>query len=173
MCSLQVLVQTIPLRNKLLLPLPKAMFLNLDLLSEPLSKSLLLLLKLGIVELPWSCFAKLPSFHLLSSVNLVVVFFRGVNEVKHVSANKDRAKLPEITVILVLDFSDTPGILATLDNPSVRRLDILFGADDGEWHGSHQTTCVLGSLLVILLNWWLIDLDSLIFDDIANLGRLA
>jgi len=32
---------------------------------------------------------------------------------------------------------------------------------------------MLGSLLVILFNWWLINLDSLVFDDVADLDKLA
>jgi len=48
---LEVLVEAVPLGDELLLPLPEALLLDLDLLGKALAESLFLLLEFGVVEL--------------------------------------------------------------------------------------------------------------------------
>ena len=166
---LEILVETIALGNELLLPLPEALFLDLDLLSKPLAQRLFLLLELGVVELPGAGLAKLARLHLLGTVGLVVQLLGGVDEVKHVSADEDRPELLEIAVVLVLHLSNTPRVLTTLDDAAIVRLDILFRADHSERHGGNQAAGVLGRGLVILLDRRLINLDVLGLDDGTDL----
>lgn len=170
---LQILVETVALGNELLLPLPETLLLDLDLLGEPLSESLLLLLILGVVELSWAGFSKFAGLHLLCAVCLIVKLLGGVDEVEHVSANQDGSELLEVTVILVLNFGDTPRVLATLDNAAVAGLDVLLGSDDSERHGGHQTAGMLGGGLIVLLNWRLVDLDALGLDDSSDLTSVS
>lgn len=69
---LEILVETVALGDELLLPLAETLFLDLDLLGETLSESLLLFLELGVVELSGTSLAELAGLHLLSAVSLVV-----------------------------------------------------------------------------------------------------
>lgn len=163
--ALQILVKAVTLADELLLPLSESVLLDLDLLSESLPQALFLFLELGVVELPWSGLSELPGLHLGCTVGFVVLFFGGVDQVKHVCSDQDRAKLLEVAVVLIFDFRDTPGVLAAFDNAAITGLDVLLGANDCKRHGCHQTACMLGSGLVILLNWWGIDLNSLRLDD--------
>ena len=165
----EVLVETVALGNELLLPLPEALLLDLDLFCEALAESLLLFLELGVVELPWAGLAELASLHLLSAVSLVVKLLCCVDKVQHVGADKDRTELLEVAVFLVLDLGNTPRVLTTLDNTSIAGLNILLGTNNGKGHGGHQAAGVLCGSLVILLNRWLIDLDTLSFDDGTDL----
>ena len=48
---LEILVETVALGDEVLLPLPEASLLHLDLLGEALAKCLLLLLELGVLDL--------------------------------------------------------------------------------------------------------------------------
>jgi len=132
---LQVLVETVPLGDELLFPLPEPSLLLLDLLGEPLPQILLLLLELGVIELPRTSLTELASLHLLRTVGLVVLLFGGVDQVQHMSADQDAPQLLEIAVVLVLDLGDSPGILAALDDTTVRGLDVLLTTNDSEWHG--------------------------------------
>jgi hypothetical protein len=166
---LQVLVETVALGDELLLPLSEALLLDLDLLGEPLAESLLLLLELGVVQLSRASLAKLPCLHLLGAVGLVVVLLGGVDEIEHVGADEDGAELLEVAVLLVLNFGNAPGVLAALDGPAIGRLDVLLGANDGEWHGSDQAAGVLETGLIVLLERRLVDLDSLSLDDGSDL----
>jgi hypothetical protein len=86
-----------------------------------------------------------------------------------VCANEDSAEFLEVAVLFVLNLSDTPGVLATLDCPLIRCGDIPLGADDGEWHGGDKAASVLQTGFVVLLERRCVDLDALSFDDIANL----
>ena len=169
MCGFQVLVETVSLGNELLLPLPESLLLHLDLFGESLPQRFLFFLELGVVQLPGPGLAEFPRLHLLCTVGLVVLLFGGVDEVKHVGADKNRAQLLEVTVVLVLDFRNTPSILATLDDPVVVGLDVLLGSNHGVRHGRHQAACVVGGMLVILFNRWGVDLDSLGFDNSLDL----
>lgn len=168
-CALQVLVQAITLTDELLLPLSESVFLNLDLLCESLPQALLLFLELGVIELSWPGFTELSRLHLRRTVSFVVLLFGGVDQIEHVCSDQDGAKLLEIAVILVLDFRDTPGILAALDNATVASLNVLLGANDREWHRSHQASCMLGGSLVVFLNGRCVDLDTLGFNNSPNL----
>lgn len=161
---LQVLVESVALGNELLLPLSESLFLNLDLLRKSLAERLFLLLEFGVVQLAWTSLAKFAGLHLLCAVCLVVVLLSGVDEVEHVCTDEDSAELLEVAVLLVLYFSNTPGVLPALDGASVVGLDILLGSNDREWHGSDQAACVEKTWLVILLKWWLVDLDALSLD---------
>lgn len=168
---LQVLVQTVALRNQFLLPGTESLFFDLDLLREPLAESLFLLLKLGIVQLTRTGFAKLAGFHLLCAVGLVVDLLRGVDEVEHVSPDEDGAELLEIAVLLILHFGHTPCILTALDGAVVAGLNILFGSNDRERHGRDQAASVLQARLVILLQRWGVDLDALCLNDSSYLSN--
>lgn len=169
MSSLEILVEAVALRDELLLPLAEALLLDLDLLGEALAQGLFFLLELGVVELAWPGLAKLAGLHLLGTVGFVVRFFGGVDEVKHVGADQNRAELLEITVLLVLHLGNTPGVLTTLDHTAVVGLDILLGTDDGERHGSHQAAGVCGGVLIVLLDRWRVNLDALGLNHGANL----
>lgn len=87
----------------MLLPLPEAGLLRLDLLREALPELLLFLLELGVVELLDLAFAILARLHLLLAVVLVVRLFGGGDKVQHVGADEERAQLAEIAVVLILD----------------------------------------------------------------------
>lgn len=89
MSSLQILVQTIPLADQLLLPGSESLFLHFDLFGESLSKGLFLFFELGVVKLSRSRLAEFPCLHLLTAVDFVVVLFGGVNEIKHVGPDED------------------------------------------------------------------------------------
>ena len=167
--ALQVLVEPVTLADELLLPLAETVLLDLDLLGKSLSQALFLFLELWVVQLSWAGLAELSGLHLLGSVCLVVRLLGGVNEIQHVCADQDRAKLLEVAVLLVLDLSNTPGVLATLDNASITSFNILLGTNNGEWHSGHKAACVLGGWFIVLLNWWRVDLDALGLDHGANL----
>lgn len=167
-CALEILVETVSLANELLLPLSEPLFLDLDLLCESLSQRLLFLLEFGVVQLSWSSLAELSGLHLLCSVCLVVSLFGGVDEIKHVGSDQDRSQVLEVAVVLVLDFRDTPRVLSALHDATVGRLDILLAANDGEGHSLHELLRMLGGCLVVFLNWWLVDLDALCFNDIPD-----
>jgi hypothetical protein len=171
--GLQIFVEAVALGDKLLLPLSESLFFDLDLLGKTLAEILFLLLELGVVQLAWSGFSELPGLHLLGTVCLVVRFLRGVDEVKHVSADEDGSELLEVAVVLILDFSNTPGVLTTFYDLAFVVLDVFLGADDGEWHGSRQTTGVSGSVFVVLLNGWLVDLDTLGGNNSTNLDNIS
>lgn len=166
---LEILVEAVALRDELLLPLSEALLLDLDLLGEALSESLLLLLELGVVELSGSGLAELASLHLLGAVGLVVQLLSGVDEVEHVSSDQDGAELLEVAVVLVLNLGNTPRVLATLDDAAVASLDVLLGTDDRERHGGHEAASVLSSGLIVLLDRGLVDLDVLGLNDRDNL----
>jgi hypothetical protein len=170
---LQILVESIALGNELLLPLPESLFLDLDLLCESLAERLFLLLELWIVQFAWTSLTELAGFHLLCAVCLVVVLLGGMDQVKHVCADEDSAELLEVAVLLVLNFSNTPGVLSALDGTTVVGLDVLLGSDDGEWHSSDQAAGVEKTWFVILLEWWLVDLDALGLNDSSYLRELV
>ena len=167
--ALEVFVEAVALADELLLPLPEPVLLDLDLLGEPLPQALLLLLEFGVVECPRPGLAEFPGLHLRGAVGLVVLFFGRVDQVKHVCPDEDGTQLLEVAVILVLNFGNTPRVLAALDNAAVTGLDVLLGANDSEGHGCHQAARVLGSGLVILLDGWCVDLNSLSLDDSPDL----
>ncbi|KAI6755223.1 hypothetical protein HG531_004329 [Fusarium graminearum] len=169
----EILVEAVALGNELLLPLSEALLLDLDLLGESLSESLLLLLELGVVELAGTGLAKLAGLHLLGAVSLVMQLLGGVDKVEHVCSDQNRAELLEVAVVLVLNLGDTPRVLATLNDAAITSLDILLGTDNGERHGVHKAASVLGSGLVVLLDRGLVDLDVLGLDDRDNLGKLV
>lgn len=86
-----------------LLPLPEADLLRLDLLREALAECLLLFLELRIVDLLDLRLAELARLHLLLPVVLVVELLCGRDQVKHVCADEQRAELAEVAVRVVLD----------------------------------------------------------------------
>jgi len=166
---LEILVEAVPLGNELLLPLPEALLLDLNLLGEALAECLLLLLEFGVVELAGTGLAELASLHLARAVDLVVVLFGCVDEVEHVGANENGPELLEVAVLLVLHLGDTPAVLAALDSPAIRSGDVLLAANDGERHCLDEGACVLETGVVILLEGRGVDLDVLGFDDGTNL----
>jgi hypothetical protein len=168
----EVLVQTVALSDELLLPGTEALLLDLDLLCETLAQSLFLLLKLGVIKLAWPGFAELAGLHLLCAVGLVVVLLCGVDQVKHVGADQYGAQLLEVAVLLVLNLSDTPGVLSTLHAATVGSGDVLLGTNDGEWHGSDEGLSVSEGGFVIFFEGRRVDLDALSLDDVADLWGL-
>ena len=87
-----------------LLPMPEAGLLGLDLLREPFPERLLLLLELGVLELARLLLAELARLHLRLPVVLVVELLRARDEVEHVRPDEQRAQLPEVAVVLVLNY---------------------------------------------------------------------
>lgn len=166
---LQILVKAVTLSNELLLPLPEALLLDLDLLGKALSECFFLFLVFGVVELPRARFAELTGLHLLRAVGLVVKLLGGVDEVKHVSANEDGAQLLEVTVVFVLNLGNTPRVLTTFHDSAITSLDVFLGSDDGERHRGHQAACVLGGSFIVFLNRGLVDLDALSLNNGSNL----
>lgn len=158
---LKVLVETITLRDEPLLPLPEALFLDLDLLGKSLPQRLFLFLEFGIIQLPWTGLSNLSGFHLLCTVRLVVNLLGGMDEIQHVRADQDGSKLLEVAVVFILDFGNAPRVLTSLAGATITSLDILFGTNYGEWHRCNQTVGVLQAGLIILLQWRLVDLDAL------------
>lgn len=169
MGSLQVLVETVSLGNELLLPLAEPLLLDLDLLGEPLAQGLLLFLELGVVQLARSRFTELPRLHLLSTVVLVVLLLSRLDEVKHVSPDEKRSDLLEVAVVLVLNFSNSPDVLAALDHLALVVLHVFLRADDGKRHGGDQATGMRSGMLIVLVDGRLIDLDSLGLHDSPDL----
>ena len=92
-------------RTYVLLPLPEAGLLGLDLLGEALAERLFLLLELGVLELARLALAELANLHLRLAVVLVVELLCCRDEVEHVRPDQQRAQLAEVTVVLVLDYS--------------------------------------------------------------------
>ena len=86
----------------MLLPLPEASLLGLDLLGEPPAKLFFLFLELGIVELLDLALTVLARLHLLLAVVLIVTLLSSRNEVEHKVTNKQRAQLAEVTMVPVL-----------------------------------------------------------------------
>jgi len=170
---LEILVETVALGDELLLPLTETLLLDLDLLGETLSESLLLFLELGVVELSGTSLAELAGLHLLSTVSLVVQLLGGVDKVEHVCSDQDGAELLEVAVVLVLNLGNTPRVLATLDDTAITGLDVLLGTNNGKRHGVHEAASVLGSGLIVFLDRGLVDLDVLSLNDGDNLNVLA
>lgn len=166
---LEILVEAVALGNELLLPLAEALLLHLDLLREPLPESLLLLLKLGVVELPGTGLAKLARLHLLGTVRLVVQLLGGVDEVEHVGPDQDRAQLLEVAVVLVLDLGNTPRVLPALGDAPVGGLDVLLRAYHGEGHRGHENAGILSGRVIVRLDRGLVDLDVLGLDHGSDL----
>jgi hypothetical protein len=167
--AFKILVEPVTLADELLLPLSESVLLNLDLLGESLSERLFFLLELRVVQLSWSGLAELSGLHLLCSVCLVVCLLGGVNEIEHVSSDEDRSQLLEVAVIVILDFGNTPAVLATLYDAAIAGLDILLRTNDGKWHGCHETSGVCRSLLIIFFDRGCIDLDTLGLNDSTDL----
>ena len=165
----EVFVQAVPLADQLLLPLPEALLLDLDLLRKPLPQHLLLLLELRIVQLPGPRFAELARLHLLRAVGFVVVLLRRVDQVQHVRADQDGAQFLEVAVVLVLHLGDAPRVLAPLDGAGVGGLHVALAADDAEGHGGDEAAGVLQAGLVVLFERRGVDFDALGFDDGADL----
>jgi len=132
----------------MLLPLPEASFLRLDLLGEPPAKLLLFLLELGVVELLHLALAILAGLHLLLAVVFIVTLLSSGNEIEHECADEQRTQLPEVAVVLVLHctsrstpeaetgifrrgtFSNTPEVFAALHDAAIGGLDVLGGTND-------------------------------------------
>jgi hypothetical protein len=166
---LEVLVEAIPLGDELLLPLPEALLLNLDLFGEALAESLFLLLELGVVELARAGLAKFAGLHLACAVGLVVVLLGCVNKVKHVGANEDGSQFLEIAVLLILHLSDTPAVLTALDSPSVGSRYVALAANNGKGHSLDEGACMLEAGIIVLLERRGVDLDVLSIDNSADL----
>lgn len=84
---LEIFIEAVALRDKLLLPLSEALLFDLNLLCEAFAESFLFLLKFRVIQLAGTGLAELASLHLLSTVRLVMQFLGGVDEIKHVGSN--------------------------------------------------------------------------------------
>lgn len=170
-----------------LLPLPKACFLRLDLLGEALAEGLFFLLELGVFELARLLLAKLAHLHLSLAVVLVVELLGHGDQIKHVGTDQQRAQLAEVAVVLILNYGrvvsvdctarrrkkrtlgNTPQVFAPLDNPAVRRGHVLRGTNDREWQRRDKYTGVLGRSLIIGVDGRLVDTDALGRNHFTNL----
>jgi hypothetical protein len=85
--------------------LPEPALFGLDLFRETLPERLFLLLELGVIDPLGLAVARLTGLHLLLTIVLVVQFLGHGDEVKHVSADKQRAQLAEVAVGLILDWN--------------------------------------------------------------------
>lgn len=166
---LEILVEAVALRDELLLPLSESLLLDLNLLGEALAESFFLLLILGVIQLAGTGLPELPGLHLLSAVRLIVKLLGGVDQVEHVRTDENRSQLLEVAVVLVLDLSNTPRVLTTLHDAAVASLDVLLRADNRKWHSGHETARMLGGGLIVLLNWRLVDLNTLRLDNSPDL----
>lgn len=173
MTALQILVQAIPLTDQLLLPLPKPLLLDLDLLGKPLPQRLFFLFELRVVQFPRPRLAKLPRLHLRGAVHFVVVFFRRVDQVEHVRADEDGAQFLEVAVVFIFDLGYAPGVLATFDCAAVGRGDVALRADDAEGHRLDEGAGVDEAGLVVFFEGWGVDFDALGFDYSPNLGGIG
>jgi hypothetical protein len=88
-------------------------------------------------------------------------------------SDQDGAELLEIAVVLVLNLSNTPRVLTTLNNTAITSLDILLGANDSEGHGVHKAAGVLGSGLIVLLDRGLVNLNVLGLNDRDDLDEIS
>jgi hypothetical protein len=88
----------------MLLPLPEASLLSLDLLCKAFPGGLFLLLELRVVGLLDTSLAKLASLHLFQAIVLVMRVLGGADKVQHVGANQERSQFAEIAVVLVLNW---------------------------------------------------------------------
>ena len=171
---LEVLVEAVPLGDELLLPLPEALLLDLDLLGKALAESLFLLLELGVVQLPGAGLAKLPCLHLLCAVCLVVVLLGGVDEVKHVSSDQDSTELLEVTVLLVVHLNHTPRVATTADLAAFGSLNLGVGADDGKGNLGHDLVVLRDRLFVVqFIAGALEDVNVVVVNVGENLVKLA
>lgn len=84
------------------------------------------------------------------------------------SADEKTAEFLEVTVVLVLDFRNTPEVFTSLNNTAIESGHILRATDDAERHGGGENTSVFRALLIVGLNWRGIDTDALGVDDITN-----
>ena len=88
----------------MLLPLPEARFLGLDLFGELFPEGLLFLLELGVVGLLDASLAEFASLHLLQAIVLVMRILGCADQIQHVGADEERAEFAEIAVVLILDW---------------------------------------------------------------------
>jgi hypothetical protein len=171
----------------MLLPLTEAQLLLLDLLGEALAQGLLLLLELEVVALPRPGLSRLAGLELLLAVVLVVELLRRRNEVEHVRTDEQRAQLAEITVLVVLDcrvvvlvdshnewgvkhtLSHTPEVFTSLDDTTIRKLDVLGRADDRVRDGLGKNASILRCNLILSINRRSVDANALGVDDFADL----
>jgi hypothetical protein len=71
-----------------------------------------------------------------------------------------------------ITFGNTPQVLATLHDATIRGLDVLSGANDRKGHSLREDARVLSAGLIICLNGRLVNTDVLRGDDFPNLSTL-
>ena len=147
-CRFQVLVEAVALGNEVLLPLAEAALLELHLVGELAPERVFLLLEARVVELLHLALTELARLHLGLTVVFIVLLFGAGDQIKHVRADKQRTQLLEVTVVLVLDLRNTPGVLTATDDTAVERAHVLVAANHTERHARHERTSVLGTRLV-------------------------
>jgi hypothetical protein len=98
-----------------------------------------------------------------------VILFGGCDEIQHVGSDEQASQLFKVTVIVVFHFSNTPRILTSFYLATVRRNDILSGANDGEGHGGHNVDIALGGCFVITLDGRRVALDILSQNNVSDL----
>ena len=68
-------------------------------------------------------------------------------------------------------FCHTPEVFTAFDDTPIRCLDILSRPDDGKGNRVRENACVVGTGLIIVINWGLIDADALRGDDFTDLQK--
>ena len=68
----------------------------------------------------------------LASPVLVQYTVSALPQLLHVRPDKHLAEFDKVTMVLVVDFDDTPRVHASADRPTVGCLYLLVGADDGK-----------------------------------------
>src|SRR5277367_817258 len=91
-----------------------------------------------------------------------------LNKIQHVSPNQKTPQLLEITMLLILNFCNSPKILSAFDHLALRSLNILVTANDSKRHRSSQIPGMISSLTIILINRWSKDFNRLRSDNFTN-----
>src|SRR5436190_9500920 len=83
-----------------------------------------------------------------------MLIFSSLNESQHVSPNQKTTQLLKIAMFLILNFSNSPKILSSLDNFTLWSLNILITSNNSKGHSSSQILCMISSLTIIFINGW-------------------
>jgi hypothetical protein len=82
-----------------------------------------------------------------------------------VGADQHLAQLDKVTVLLVVNFDDTPGVATATDTAAISGGDLGVGTDDSEGNLGHDLLVFGNGLLVIeLVAGTLEDLDGVVLD---------
>jgi hypothetical protein len=91
-----------------------------------------------------------------------------------VGSNEHLAQLDEITVLLVVDLDETPGIFASSDLAAISAGDLRVGTDNSEWDLGHDLIVLCDRLIIVeFITGTLEDLDVMVLDIGENLSQLV